>query len=387
MEVTIGNHTLEAPTSHTITDATLENSTGIMTVTIDNHGFQEGDKINLAVGSISMSCPYGGGGNESYPKVGQPIDGKWVNIWNVTQNTFDFDCTGGVALTVNDAHTFVSAVANSLKHVKEHIKLTTGAITFKCAEDGNSTEHAYPRSLVDSHTAGAGTTYNPTTGIMSVTTTAAHGMRNGDWVKFAEGSITFSCAFGGASGPAAQKAYPRSGDPIAGKWQKVFNVTSTTFDIQVLASAPSTNTDVHTFVSASANGIQQKRDKTYNTSVPIVAKTGTTITVDVGISSNDTAHVYQSALGNSVITGGNYAHTWVSAVANGVKRATSSTIVNYEPSAGSYNPSTGALTMTIGANELTAPTTHTPTDGAYDPNTGILTITINNHGFKPGDKV
>ena len=387
MEITIGNHDLEAPTTHTPGGATLDNATGIMTVTINDHGFQEGDKINLDTGAITMSCPYGGGGNESYPKVGQPIDGKWVNIWNVTQNTFDFDCTGGVALTVNDAHTFVSAVANSLKHVKEHIKLTTGAITFKCAEDGNSTEHAYPRSLVDSHTAGAGTTYNPTTGIMSVTTTAAHGMRNGDWVKFAEGSITFSCAFGGASGPAAQKAYPRSGDPIAGKWQKVFNVTSTTFDIQVLASAPSTNTDVHTFVSASANGIQQKRDKTYNTSVPIVAKTGTTITVDVGISSNDTAHVYQSALGNSVITGGNYAHTWVSAVANGVKRATSSTIVNYEPSAGSYNPSTGALTMTIGANELTAPTTHTPTDGAYDPNTGILTITINNHGFKPGDKV
>ncbi|MBO55764.1 MAG: hypothetical protein CL886_08915, partial [Dehalococcoidia bacterium] len=387
MEVTIGNHTLSAPTSHTVTGATLENSTGIMTVTINNHGFQEGDKINVAVGSITMSCDYGGSGNESYPKAGQYADGKWLNIWDVTQNTFKFDCTGGVALSVNNTHTFVSSTASGLKHVKENIQLTNGAITFKCAADGNSTEHSYPRVAVDSHTATNGTTYDPATGIMKITTTAAHGMRNGDWVKLAESSITFSCAFGGASGPAAQKAYPRSSDPIAGKWQKIRNVTSTTFEIQVLSTIPSTNTDAHTFVSATTGGITQKRDKSYQTAVPVVATTSTTITLDVGISSNTSAHVYQSALNNSVISGGNYAHSFVSAVANGVKRSTASSITNYLPSAGSYTPATGALTMTIGANSLTAPTTHTATGGAYNPSTGIMTVTINNHGFKTGDKV
>jgi len=385
VEVTIGNHNLSAPTSHTVSGAALNVTTGVMTVTVTDHGFQEGDKINIATGTIQMSCGYGGGGNESYPKAGQPIDGKYVNIWNVTANTFDFDCTGGVALSVSDAHTFVSATANSLKHVKEHVKLTTGAITFKCDEDGGSTEHSYPRAVVDSHTAGAGTTYNPTTGIMKITTTAAHGMRNGDWVKFAENSITFSCGFGG--GGQVNKSYPRATDPIYNQWQKVFNVTSTTFDLQVLDALPSTNTDAHTFISATANGIQQKRDKSYNTSIPIVATTGTTVTLDVGISSNTTTHTYQSALNNSVITGGNYAHTWVSSITNGVKRSTSSTINNYVPSAGTYDPATGALVLTVGSNELTAPTTHTPIDGAYDPNTGILTVTINNHGFKPGDRV
>ena len=111
---------------------------------------------------------------------------KWINIWNVTQNTFSFDTTGGVPLSVNDAHTFVSATTGGLKRVKEHIKLTTGALTFKCAEDNFSTEHSYPRALVDTHTATNGTTYDPNTGIMKVTTTAAHGMRNGDWVKISE---------------------------------------------------------------------------------------------------------------------------------------------------------------------------------------------------------
>ena len=48
---------------------------------------------------------------------------------------------------------------------------------------------------------------------------------------------------------------------------KVFNVTASTFDVQVLDTIPSTNTDAHTFVSAIANGIKQKRDKSYDTAV------------------------------------------------------------------------------------------------------------------------
>ena len=326
-------------------------------------------------------------GNRSYPKAGQYADGKWLNIWNVTQNTFDFTCTGGVAVSVSDAHTFVSATANSLKHVKEHIQLTNGAITFKCAEDGNATEHAYPRTVIDSHTATTGTTYDPNTGIMNITCTAAHGMRDGDWIKIAEGGISFSCGYNGTSGAAAIKAYPESTDHIAGKWQKVFNVTSTTFDVQVLSTIPSTNTDAHTFVSALPNAITQKRDKSYQTAVPIVSVTGTTITIDVGISSNSTAHQFQSALNNSIISGGNYAHTFISATTNGIKRATASSINNYRPDAGSYNPTSGDLVLDIGANSLTAPTTHTPTGAAYNPTLGILTITINNHGFSVGDQV
>ena len=222
---------------------------------------------------------------------------------------------------------------------------------------------------------------------MKVVTTVAHGMRNGDWVKFNENSFTFSCGYNGATGEAAKKTYPRSSDPVYNQWQKIFNVTSTSFDVQVLDTIPSTNTDTHTFISATSNGIQQKRDKTYNTEVPIVSTTGSTITIDVGISSNTTAHVYQSALGNSVITGGNYAHTFVSATSNGVKRATASTINNYVPSSGTYNATTGALVLNIGANDLIAPQTYTSTNGAYNPSTGIMTVTINNHGFQDGDKV
>ena len=47
------------------------------------------------------------------------------------------------------------------------VKLSTGAITFKCNEDNYSTEHPYPRTLIDVHTATTGTTYNPTTGAVT----------------------------------------------------------------------------------------------------------------------------------------------------------------------------------------------------------------------------
>ena len=219
---------------------------------------------------------------------------------------------------------------------------------------------------------------------MNITTTAAHGMRTGDWVKFDNDSISFSCAYGGTP---STKTYPRSSDFIAGKWQKVTLVDATNFTLQVLETQPSTNTDAHTFVSAIANGIKQKRDRSYDTAVTVQSVTGTTITLDVGKSSNTTTHVFESALNNSVTQGGNYAHTFASAATNGVKRATASTINNYVPSAGSYNATSGALTMTIGANTFTAPTTHTPTGATFNPTSGIMTITVANHGFSVGDKI
>ena len=48
--------------------------------------------------------------------------------------------------------------------------------------------------------------------------------------------------------------YPRATDPI-GQWVKIYNVTTNTFDIQVLNSVPSTTSTAHTFISAVANSI------------------------------------------------------------------------------------------------------------------------------------
>ena len=99
-------------------------------------------------------------------------------------------------------------------------------------------------------------TYDPVTGLM-VITLANHGFVNGDQVKFADGAVTFSCGFGGATGAAAQKSYPRSTDYASDRWLQIFDVTTNTYTVQVLDTIPSTNTDAHTFVSAVTNGVKK----------------------------------------------------------------------------------------------------------------------------------
>ena len=107
-----------------------------------------------------------------------------------------------------------------------------------------------------------------------------HNLTAGTSIKLAPNSLTFSCGFGGATGAAAEKSYPRSNgnDPFYDTAINIESVTATTITLQVLTTVPSTNTDPHTFVSATAG---------------------------------------------AVIAGGNYAHTFVSATANAVKKQNS----------------------------------------------------------------
>ena len=89
MTLTVGANTFTAPTTHTSTGGAYNPSTGIMTVTINNHGFSTGDKVKFDVGAISFSCTHGSGGTTAYPRSTDPIANKWIPIANVTTNTFD----------------------------------------------------------------------------------------------------------------------------------------------------------------------------------------------------------------------------------------------------------------------------------------------------------
>ena len=61
---------------------------------------------------------------------------------------------------------------------------------------------------------------------MRITTDAAHGLQEGDSIKFALNSLVFRCD---EDGQATDHAYPRAGDPYANRWQRVLgsNLTST----------------------------------------------------------------------------------------------------------------------------------------------------------------
>ena len=295
-------------------------TTGDMEMTIGSHSLTVGTSIKLAANSLTFTCAQDGGGSEhSYPRSSDPAHDTAINITAVTATT----------ITVNVLNTIPST---------------------------NTTTHTFVPNTGYTPTAAG---YDPQTGVITFTL-ANHGFAAGDFIKIADNSLTFTCMEDNNN---TNHVYPRPTDPISGKWVKIDTVTQNGFTINVLTSIPSTNATVHTFVSASANCITRAAvetggdyphtfvsatadgitlagesvkiadnsltftcgedshgsnhtyprttDPASDTSLPILASTATTITVDVGTSSNTTAHTFVSALGSSVASGGNYAHTFV----------------------------------------------------------------------------
>ncbi len=91
--------------------------------------------------------------------------------------------------------------------------------------------------------------YDPTTGLLTVTL-SNHGILQGEEVFFAEGAFTLQCAY---DGYATDHPYPRSTDP-AGRETRltVKSVTSSTFVVDV---GTSTNTSAHNVTSIATNGV------------------------------------------------------------------------------------------------------------------------------------
>ena len=356
-------------TPYTPTNAVYTPTTGEMIVTLIGHGFAVNDQVKLSDGAVSFSCAKDNNKSDhSYPRATDPIANSWITISAVTTNTFTINVGKSPDIS---AHTYLRWDHNSvvkkdntiqldvgkspiIQHdvsaasftpasgalditigshnllVGDSIKFADNSLTFTCAQDSNATNHTYPRTDILNHTP-TNAAYNPTTGILSLTV-GGHGMLDGDWVKLDANCLTFTCA---ADSNQTNHTYPRSTDPIANKWIQVSNVSTNAFDIQVLDSAPSTNTSAHVFVSAVANGVKQKKDRAYDTAIEVTG-VGTT---------------------------------------------------NLTASTAAYTPTTGKLTITSNSHGLNGATQHTPTAASYAPATGILTITLSSHGFSNGDRI
>ena len=101
----------------------------------------------------------------------------------------------------------------------------TGTHTFVSATAGGITKTAG-----GTLTATTGTTYTGSTGILSIVTTGAHGLSNGNTVTIANNSLTFRCSL---DNYATLHTYPRSTDPISGVALAVTIVDGTTFTVNV----------------------------------------------------------------------------------------------------------------------------------------------------------
>ena len=329
-------------------------TTGAMTLDVGKHGLIVGDAVKFAANSLTFTCAQdGGGSNHSYPRSSDPAYDTSVTVTAVghTQHTAtdaDYNPTTG-ALTITSAgHGFSNG---------DRVRIADDSLTFTCAEDGHGSNHTYPRSASATHTATTGTTYDPVTGILSITTSSPHGMVAGTEIKFADDSLTFTCAM---DSDATNHTYPRASDPVSGKWLKIENVAASSFDVVVLDVLPSTNVTTHAFVTGSAGGITE-RDPASGTWLDVSNVSADTFVVQVLKSAPST---------NTTL------HTFVSATANGIEHENSNFTVNVLNTI----PSTNTTTHTFVPN-----TGYTPTAAGYDPQTGVITFTLANHGFDAGD--
>ena len=192
MELTIGDHSLRGADRYTPSTAAYNPTTGIMTITIADHGFANGNVVRIDDDALTFTCGQDSNAtNHSYPRSTDPVSGMWIPISNVTQNTFDVQVLASTPSTNQTPHAFVSAAANSVTFPRDSIKLADGAVTFTCDQDSNATNHSYPRTTIETATV-TGADYDPQTGVMEITI-PNHGLKNNEQIKFADDSLTFTC--------------------------------------------------------------------------------------------------------------------------------------------------------------------------------------------------
>ena len=379
-------HGLAAPTRLSISTASYSPVAGILTVTTTaNHGLSSGDFIGIDDDSLTFRCTMDGTWSDhTYPRGADnvrdndadPVSGKFITatVVDATNFTVNVGPSPAVNHAVSGANYEPSTgvleltIGSHSLQEGDKVKIGDGKLTFTCAQDSHGSNHTYPRSTIDNHTATGGA-YDPHTGVMTLTI-PDHGMRSGDYIKIDDSGVTFECAFGGASGAAARKAYPRATDPVSGKWIEVTKVDDDNITVVVLDSQgiPSTNLTPHTFYSAVTNSIKQKRDRTYDQPVEIIATTGTTITLNVGKSSNTTAHLWAGGTSaNAVTSGGQYNHTFITSTANNIQKSNAKVGIT-----------TNALTFTCEQDEHGSNHTYPrPTDHVAGIITAVTAATSN----------
>ena len=335
--VTNADHIFYSPRK--VANVGYSSVTGISTITTQtNHGLSVGDEVTLS--GIAFTCDYS-------PRIGI--------------HTAVYDNISGIM-------TVTTAVGHGLSTSGQKSVVIFTGLAFTCGLDNGASTHYYPRGQDSAyHTAveitkdGAKKTvtdavYNPNTGIMTVTS-PSHGMSNGDKVKFTPNSLTFTCD---KDNHITSHTYPRKSDTIANQWITISNKTTNTFRVNVLPVAPSTNTGVHTFVSALANGL------THNDG---------DIAIDVGYAANGDQFVHQfvSATSGAIVAGGSYAHRFVGSDPAAVI------------SGGDYNHT--FVSSGIGSVSVTGIGTTTATDATYNAATGNLVLTIPSHGLSDSDTI
>ena len=384
--------------------------TGVLTITVNGHPFENGDKVQLKNGAFVFQCQEDNYQTDhAYPRAEDPASGEWLTISNKQTNTFDVTvgvssnttthqiasiATGAVIRgTIRGGgqytHAFVSAVSEGLEKKNSTITVNVGSTVagnythrFASATSGAITAggnhtHAFERFKNNSLHRQSGkitvdvniaqTTadlYDHT--FVSALPGAVIGGGNyqhifvsakdgaiwkaNDYVYIKDYSLGFTCDL---DNDGTTHLYPRPTDHASNEWLAVSNVDGDNFEVQVLKGVPSSFLGTHTFVSGIERGLKIQNGK---------------IRINVGVSpAGDTyQHTFVNANTGALIQGGNYKHNFVSALSNCITNVNDGTTLT--PTDAYYEPTTGQLTLTVAGHALR-------TDDAVTIDSNSLTFT------------
>ncbi|SVA33728.1 uncharacterized protein METZ01_LOCUS86582, partial [marine metagenome] len=338
--------------THSVSAATYDPTSGVLEITIGSHDFEIGNNINIGSNSLTFTCAMDSHAtNHTYPRAtGSNAPGGYDYAYNTpveitakTSTTISVDV--GVSSNTT-AHTFVSAIADNITSIPA----------------ANSVSNAV---------------YTPGTGLIQLTI-GAHSYKIGDTIKIATDSLTFTCAM---DSHATNHTYPRAtGSAAPGGYDYAYNTNRTITAVDATSITcnvgTSSNTSAHTFISAKANCIT-------NT----IGSAGKCVitAVDHGLTANDTIDirgvvmdcVYGTKVYPAIPHAGIYPVT---------KVADANTLDFYlPPSAIDHTYVSGGTVKSATLTDVGSSTAVTAF--VYNNDQALITITSTSHGLAVGDLV
>ena len=412
-------------------NSTYNSTSGETTVSFPNPviNVSIGDRIAFKEEAITYSCTYNSvTGNHASPERFDSNFGNSYEITNLVRNatTTTITCNvGDAGAAAGVSHTYVSAKTDGTVIIYNPTVVTSTIPKF---EDWNILidEAASPATAIFTPTAA---TYDPSNGDFVMTVGSGHGVTTSNFVRLDEESFVFTCAMDGNK---TEHALPQAGQPAYGNARQVTATSTDTITINVGASGPDQRWTPSAATYDPATGYLQltigaghnlsigegvviadnslsftctmdnnSSTKTYprpgidpfaGRSMPIIAKTEDTITVNAGISGPNvtftpTNAFYDPSTGDLTLTVGQHGL----GVGRGIIIADESLVFTCAQDGGAtqhaYPRSTDPASGSSRSITSVGTTSHTVTDADYTPSTGNLQLTIPNHGFANGDYV
>ena len=420
---TTGNYIDLTPTT-----ATYDPANGTVTVTFPTPtqgAPTTNDRIAFTEGALTFSCTDNGGGSHASPERFDSNFGKDYAITNVNTSggSTTVTCTVPTGGTAQSTHTFVSAKTDGTIIIYDTVDTTSDIpkfVDWNILVDPGSA----PLQLITPTDA----TYNPANGDFTITTATAHGLSTNEALRLAPESFVFTCAM---DSNRSEHYLPAVGQPAYGNTLAITGTTTNTITVNVGASAADQQFTPTNASYDPATGLLDITIGTHNLgvgegivlsdgalsftcamdnfdavksyprsgidpysgrSMPIVSRTDTTITLNVGKSGPNkyftpTAATYDPTTGIMEVTVGQHGL----GVGRGVVLEDNSftfTCLTDPNDPKTYpRPGQDPFAGKSIAIQSVGSTSHTITDADYDPALGEITFTLAGHGWSNGDYI